>query len=198
MSPLSLAVRAPGLQKLDPQKSMLFSVFFVHFANSSWMFGPVNLLNVCFRTNAKHSFRPVLPLKPTFCFQEEENLRKCFPNGKEAWFLSKKKKSSPLRFCFTKYFATLSKNTNVGQCYLWTQRVWFWKKGTLGTKLFKQAQFFTKQAHFSRKCEFPCQAFSDDKVFSSEKTRVEFCTYKQLKNMGKVAFVVGFGRLQYS
>ena len=72
----------------------------------------------CFRTNAKHSFRPVLPLKPSFCFQEEENLWKCFTNGKEARFLSKKKKSSPLRFCFTKYFATLSKNTNVGQCYL--------------------------------------------------------------------------------
>ena len=77
------------------------------------------------------------------------------------------KKSSPLRFCFTKYFATLWKSINVGQCYLWKQRVWFWKKGTLGTKLFKQAPFFTKQAHFSRKCEFPCQAFSHDNVFSS-------------------------------
>ena len=98
MSPLSLAVRAPGLQKLDPQKSMLFSVFFVHFANSSWMFGPVNLLNVCFRTNAKHSFRPVLPLKPTFCFQEEENLRNCFTSGREALFLSKKKKLHPCDF----------------------------------------------------------------------------------------------------
>ena len=62
------------------------------------MFGPVNLLNVCFRTNAKHSFRPVLPLKPTFCFQEEENLRNCFTSGREALFLSKKKKLHPCDF----------------------------------------------------------------------------------------------------
>ena len=73
-------------------------MFFSHFVNSSRMFGPVDLLNDCFRTNAKHSFRPVLPLKPTFCFQEEENLRKCFTNGKEARFLSKKKKVHPCVF----------------------------------------------------------------------------------------------------
>ena len=73
-------------------------MFFAHFANSSRMFGPVNLLNDCFRTNAKQSFRPVLPLKPTFGFQKEENLRKCFTNGKEARFLSKKKKVHPCVF----------------------------------------------------------------------------------------------------
>ena len=77
---------------------MLFFVFFVHFVNSSRMFGPVDLLIDCFRTNAKHSFRPLLPLKPTFRFPKVENLRKCFTNGKEARFLSKKKKVHPCVF----------------------------------------------------------------------------------------------------
>ena len=167
MTPFWWVIRAPDPKKLDPVFVVLFSMFFAHLGKSSWTFGPVDLLNDCFRTNAKHSFRPVLPLKPTFRFQEEENLRKCFTNGKEARFLSKKKKVHPCVFALQKHFATLWKSINVGQCYLWKQRVWFWKKGTLGTKLFKQAPFFTKQAHFSRKCEFPCQAFSHDKVFSS-------------------------------
>ena len=91
------------------------------------------------------------------------------------------KKSSPLRFWFTKYSAMLTKKMRLVTMPLCNVQeghimVWFWKNGTLGTKLFKQAYFFTKQAHFSRKCEFPCKAFLLVKVFSSQKTRVVFCT----------------------
>ena len=98
MTPVSFSIRALEQKQKYPDLGLFFSVFFAHFVKSSGTFGPVDLLNDCFRTNAKHSFRPVLPLKPTFCFQEEENLRKCFTNGKEARFLSKKKKVHPCVF----------------------------------------------------------------------------------------------------
>ena len=133
-------------------------MFFAHFVNSSWTFGPVDLLNDCFRTNAKHSFRPLLPLKPTFRFPKEENLRKCFTNGKEALFFPLKKKVLPCVFALQKFFRFCEKQVVVVRmpCPVPSKaEVCFWKKGTLTTKSFKQAPFFNKQAHFSRKCGFP-------------------------------------------
>ena len=163
-------------------------MFFAHFVNSAWMFGLVDLLNDCFRTNAKHSFSPVLPLKSTFGFQKEDNLRKCFTNGKEALFFQET--NHRCGFALQNILQFCAKNINLSQCYLGKQyffKVWFWKKGTLATKLFKQAPFFNKQAHFSRKYEFPCKAFLLVKVFSSKKKQQElrFTPRNSWKTWGK-------------
>ena len=56
---------------------------------------------------------------------------------------------------------------------------------------------FTKEVQKSYKSKFPCKAFLLVKVFSFKKTRVAFRTYKQLKNMGNVAFVFDLGQLHY-
>ena len=86
--------------------------------------------------------------------------------GRKLCFFPRKKKST-LAFLLYKTFCSSVKKHQFRPLLPLKAMGLVLKKSTLGTKLFKQAPFFTKQAHFSRKCEFPCQAFSHDKVFSS-------------------------------
>ena len=90
---------------------------------------------------------------------------------KKSWGLGEllyKRKGSPV-FSFEKkvlpcVFALQNNLQCCEKTSVWTSvtsesniffKVCFWKKGTLTTKSFKQAPFFNKQAHFSRKCGFP-------------------------------------------
>ena len=57
-----------------------------------------------------------------FVFKKKRIYESALQTGRKLGFFPRKK-SSPLRFCFTKYFATLWKSINMGQCYLWKQRV---------------------------------------------------------------------------
>ena len=90
---------------------------------------------------------------------------------KKSWGLGEllyKRKGSPVFSFEKKVLPCVFALQNILQCCektsVWTSvtsesniffKVCFWKKGTLTTKSFKQAPFFNKQAHFSRKCGFP-------------------------------------------
>ena len=55
------------------------------------------------------------------------------------------KKSSPLRFCFTKHFAMLWKNISLNQCYLWKQHFFqglFLKKGYIDHQIIQISTLF--------------------------------------------------------
>ena len=109
MTPFWWVIRAPDPKLFDPVFGVRFFMFFAHFVNSSWMFGPVNLLNGCFRTNAKHSFRPVLPLKPTFCFQRRREFAEMLYKRKGSTVFSPEKKSCTQRNCSTNVFPIFRK-----------------------------------------------------------------------------------------
>ena len=81
----------------------------------------------------------------TFPLKKSWGLGELLYKRKGSPVFSFEKKSSALRFCFTKHFAMLWKNISLNQCYLWKQHFFqglFLKKGYFDHQIIQTSTLF--------------------------------------------------------